>query len=149
MANYFSAGIAAVPFLADEDMSVRWQYRLVMAASTVGSVQKFDILDTAACPRYPLGVLQNDPSAGQEASVKMIGFSKVVGQIGGCDLRQGAILIASNAGQLMAASHDKDDRTYGVWLGPTVTSGSAYGNALVNFSLAHTGSSLQLLNTTN
>ena len=130
MARYFSAGIAAVPFLADEDMSVRWQYRLVMAASTVGYVQKFDILDTAASPRVPLGVLQNDPSAGQEASVKMIGFTKVVGQVSGCELRNGAILIASNGGQMLAASEDSDDHTFGIWLGENVTSGSAYGNAL-------------------
>ena len=149
MAKYFSAGIAAVPFLADEDMSVRWQYRLVMAASTVGSVQKFDILDTATCPRVPLGVLQNDPSAGQEASVKMIGFSKVVGQIGGCDLRQGGTLAASNSGAMIPGSEDSDGHTFGIWLGPTVTSGSAYGNALVNFSMAHAGSSLQYINTVN
>lgn len=149
MANYFSAGIGSVPFLADEDMSANWQYRLVMAASTVGYVQKFDILLTATSPRHPLGVLQNDPSLGQEASIKMIGFTKVVGQVATCTLIQGALLSVSNAGQMIAASQDSDDLTYGVWLGPNVTSGSAYGNALVNFSLTHTGSAQQRLNTVN
>lgn len=149
MANYFSAGIAAVPFLADEDMSVRWQYRLVMAASTVGSVQKFDILLTATCPRVPLGVLQNDPSAGQEASVKMIGFTKVVGQVGGCDMRQGTGLSASNSGAVISCSEDSGTITFGIWLGPNVTSGSAYGNAMVDFSNAFSASGLTYLNDVN
>jgi len=148
MANYFSAGIAAVPFLADEDLT-SWQYRLVMAASTVGKVQKLDVLPTATCPRYAMGVLQNDPSAGQEASVKMIGFTKVIGVVGGCDLRQGAPISASNNGSVVAACETVNIFTYGVWLGPNVTSGSAYGNALVNFSLAHPGSALNYLNTVN
>jgi len=148
MANYFSAGIGAVPFKADEDLS-SWQYRLVMASSTVGNVQKHDILLTAASPRVPLGILQNDPSAGQEASVKMIGFTKVLGQVSGCYLNFGSLLSCSNNGAMLSASDAKDDHTFGIWLGPNATSGSIYGNAMVNFGMAHAGSSLQMLPATN
>ena len=144
MANYFNAGIAPVPFLADEDLT-GWQYRVVMAASIVGKVQKFDILITETCPRVALGVLQNDPSAGQEASVKMIGFTKVLGVVGGCYLSHGVMLAGSNGGALVAASADGDEPSYGIWLGPNATTGCVYGNALVNFSMARTGSTLAYL----
>lgn len=146
MSNYFNAGIGAVSFLADEDLT-DWQYRLVMAASTSGYVQKHDILPTAASPRFPIGVLQNDPSLGQEASVKCIGFTKVVGLVGGCPLQNGAILSLSNGGQVLSASDDSEDMIVGIWFHPDVSSGSAYGNALVNFIPSASG--LQYLNTIN
>jgi hypothetical protein len=131
MANYFNAGISEVAFLADEDLT-SWQYRLVMAASTVGYVQKYDILPTAASPRFPLGVLMNDPSSGQEASVKVIGFTKAVGLVATCYLSHGALLSPSDGGQFVAASEDASDHVAGIWFGPNVTSGSAYGNVLLN-----------------
>jgi hypothetical protein len=145
MANYFSAGIDDVPFLADEDLT-SWQWRLVMAASTAGYVQKYDILPTAASPRLPLGVLTNDPSAGQEASVKVIGFTKAVGQVSTCYLSHGALLSCSNNGNYVAASQDKSDHVAGIWFGPSVTSGSAYGNVLVN---PFPASGAQLLSSVN
>jgi hypothetical protein len=131
MANYFNAGISEVSFVADEDLS-DWQWRLVMTASTVGNVQKYDILPTAGSPRVPLGVVVNSPSLGQEASIKVIGFAKAVGLVSTCYLSHGALLSSSNGGQLVPASQDESDHVAGIWFGPSVTSGSAYGNVLLN-----------------
>jgi len=145
MANYFNAGITEVSFLADEDLTT-WQWRLVMAASRVGYVQKFDILPTATSPRTPVGILVNDPSAGQEAAVKVIGFTKALAQAGACYLAHGALLSVSNDGQFCSASEDTDDPIYGIWFGPDATSGSIYGNVVLN---PFPASGLQLLSSTN
>ena len=146
MANYFNAGISEVPMIADEDLS-SYQWRLVMAASTNGNVQLFDILPTAGSPRYPIGVLVNSPSLGQEASVKCLGYTKAFANVvGGCTLNWGTLLSVSNAGHFVPASQDVSDPIYGVWFGPVVTSGSVYGNVLLNMFPA---SGLQALNTTN
>lgn len=145
MANYFNAGISEVSFLADEDLSA-WQWKLVMAASVVGNVQKHDILPTAACPRWPVGVLVNSPSVGQEASVKSLGFVKGYALVTGCYLNFGALLSIRNAGLFVSASDDTSDPIFGVWFGPDATSGSIYGNVLLNMFPA---SGLQVLATTN
>ena len=145
MANYFNAGISEVSFMADEDLSA-WQWKLVMAASTVGSVQKHDILPTATCTRFPVGVLVNSPSVGQEASVKCLGFVKGYALVTGCYLNQGALLSYRNLGLFVSASDDTSDPMFGVWFGPDATSGSIYGNILLNMFPA---SGLQVLATTN
>jgi len=54
-------------FLADADLSAK-QYRFVIPASTVGYV---DVVSTAGAS--VLGVLQNDPRAGEEATVRILG----------------------------------------------------------------------------
>ena len=145
MANYFNAGISEVSFLADEDLSA-WLWKLVMAASSVGSVQKHDILQTAASPRFPIGVLVNSPSVGQEASVKCLGFVKGYAIAGACYLAHGALLGFYDEGLFRAASQDKSDMVAGIWFGPDATSGSIYGNILLNMFPA---SGLQVLATTN
>jgi hypothetical protein len=144
MANYFNSGISEVSFLADEDLTGQ-QWRLVMAASTVGSVQKYDILPTAGSPRIPLGVLVNDPSTGQEAAVKVIGFTKAVAQTGGCGLSHGILLSVSNNGNFTPASATSD-HVAGIWFGPDATSGSVYGNVLLN---PFPASGLQMLGDVN
>ena len=137
MANYFDAGVSEVSFLADEDLAA-WQWKLVMAASSDGYVQKCDILPTATCPRMPIGVLTNSPSMGQEASVKCLGFTKgyALGwaSVGGtgCPLQFGSLLSYYNVGLFRAASDDTDDPIVGIWYGPNVTSGSVYGSILLN-----------------
>ena len=146
MANYFNTGISEVGFIADEDLS-SYQWHLVMAASTAGKCQLFDILPTATSPRTPIGVLANSPSAGQEASVKCLGFAKArVSVVGACLLSHGALLSVSNAGHFVTASEDTGDPIYGIWFGPNVTSGSVYGNVLLNMFPA---SGLQRLSSTN
>ncbi len=146
MANYFNTGISEVPMLADEDLTA-FQWHLVMAASTNGYVQLFDILPTAASPRFPVGVVVNRPSAGEEASVKALGFVKArAAVVGGCTLNWGTLLSVSNAGHFVPASQDASDPIYGIWFGPVITSGSVYGNVLLNMFPA---SGLQALNTIN
>lgn len=145
MANYFNTGISAVSFTADEDLS-EWQWKLVMAASTTGNVQKHDILPTAASPRSPIGVLVNSPSSGQEASVKCLGFVKGYALAGACALANGTLLTCCNVGLFRPASDDTSDSVVGIWFGPDATSGSIYGNVLVNFFPA---SGLQELSSTN
>ena len=143
MANYFNAGISEVSFQADEDLSA-WQWQLVMAASTNGYVQKFDLLTEATCPRSPVGVLVNSPSTGQVAAIKCLGFAKAKGLVSACDLRQGAVLTAC-AGHFVSASTSSQP-AYGIWFGPTITSGSGYGNVLLNM---FPPSGTQMINTNN
>ncbi len=114
MANYFNAGISEVSFTADEDLST-WQWKLVMAASTAGYVQKHDILHTAASPRSPIGVLVNSPSSGQEASVKCLGFAKGYALAGACVLANGAQLTYYNAGLFRPASHPQPWILHSLW----------------------------------
>jgi hypothetical protein len=123
-----------------------------MASSTVGSVQLYDILppgDTGGttCPRMPVGVLTNSPSLGQEATLKVIGFTKAIANVGGCPLQNGSFLTASNLGQFRSASDDESDQVLGIWFGENVTSGSAVGNVLLNMSF--TASGYQMLATNN
>ena len=101
MANYFSDGIADVPFLADADLTGQ-QFKLVQQASTSGYVKAFADLDVAEGSPNALGVLTNDPSAGQEASVKCIGFTKVLGRVSVCDLAFGSWLMAASDGLVEA-----------------------------------------------
>lgn len=152
MAKYFDAGISEVSFVADEDLS-SYQWYLMMAASTSGYCQLHDIappgyLELSGCGRMPIGVLTNSPSLGQEATVKVIGFSKAKAAIGGCDLGHGALLCADGTGQFVAASQDKSDEVLGIWFGPNVTSGSAIGNVLLNMSFVG-ASGFQLLSENN
>lgn len=58
-------------FLADVDLN-SYQYRFVKAASTAGYVEL-----QATAGASVMGVLQNDPRAGEEATVRVLGFSKV------------------------------------------------------------------------
>jgi len=58
-------------YIADVDLS-SYQYRFVRAASTAGKVE-LNTTVGGSC----LGVLQNDPTAGEEATVRRLGQSKV------------------------------------------------------------------------
>ena len=58
-------------FLADVDLSAS-QYYFVVPASRAGYVQINGVAAASV-----LGVLQNDPVAGEEAVVRMLGFTKV------------------------------------------------------------------------
>ena len=135
MTSVFSDGIVAVPFVADVDMT-DWQYRLVIAASTNQNVGKFTFTTYGSASPLPIGVLLNDPSAGQEAKVQCLGFTKAVVNVPGtgCDLRLGTFLRAvSNGGMetLSAVSTCPQDAIMGRYLGPrTATAGSYYGNVL-------------------
>lgn len=91
MANYFAIGISPAPFIADEDLTGA-QWKLVKAASTAGYVASA----TSACDPTPIGVLVNDPSAGQEAAVVLFGPTKAKVRSNACTLDHGAWLKAAS-----------------------------------------------------
>lgn len=96
MAKYFGGACFEVPFIADQDLTGH-QYKHVGFASTFGYVASAN----SACAPGPIGILTNDPSAGQEARVVVWGFTKAyVKDIGSCDLRQGHYLKAGSTGRL-------------------------------------------------
>ena len=136
MAKYFSDGIESVPFKADVDMT-DWQYRLVVAASTNDNVGKYSFVIYGSASPIPIGILLNDPSAGQEAVVQCLGFCKAVVNVPGtgCDLRLGVHLKAVSNGGLEALSATGsyvNDVILGRYLGPrTGTAGSYLGNVLL------------------
>jgi len=129
MSNYFNIGISPAPFIADTDLTTH-QWELVKAASTVGNVAS----NTSACNPVPIGVLVNDPSAGQAAEVMAIGFTKAKARATGSTLDHGAWLKAASDGLFEPIS----DMTGGVlaagrWFGPNESTAdtSVLGNVLV------------------
>ena len=148
MGNYFSDGIADVPFTADDDLTT-YQLLLVMPASVAGNVQKYDNEATGgAGSPAPIGILTNDPSAGQEAAVKVLGFVKAKGRVGTCDLLEGAWLRAASDGlvEVASVSDDNDDVFVGRWFGPrnSTTDASILGNVYINIEAPHSGSTWAL-----
>ena len=126
MAKYHDSGIADVAFTADADLTAR-QYHFVTPASTHGNVK----LSTGASTPTVLGVLQNSPSAGQEARVRVLGFTKLVGENGACNLTVGTFITSGSDGQgesLQLSGCPAVAR----WMGPTyATAGSIVGEALL------------------
>lgn len=127
MAVYQSLGIADMTFTADADLT-SWQYRFVTVASTVGNVKAA----TGASNPMPVGVLQNSPSAGQEARVTVFGPTKLVARdTGTCNVRYGKLLSASNGGQGYVHDTGTGSAVVARWLDAAITSGSAIGQAFV------------------
>ena len=99
MAKTFNDGILPVSFIADVDLS-SYQYRAVKAASTGTD---YVALANAGSDPTPIGILQNDPdTAGDEASVKCLGFTKAV--VAACDL--GGEACAIDYGDLLTCGSD-------------------------------------------
>jgi len=78
-----------LPFRADVDMD-NYQYHFVVAASTAGYVKP-----ASASRAQVLGVLQNDPSAGDAATVRVFGVSKVVAEAASA-ITYGQVLTSSS-----------------------------------------------------
>lgn len=112
-------------FIADADLT-SWQYRLVTVASTAGYIKAA----TGGSNPGPVGVLQNSPSLGQEAQVRVFGFTKLVGRDDGtCNMAYGRYFSASNGGQayVPAAGSNLIGRWYDS--GITTANASAIGQA--------------------
>ncbi len=75
MAAYYSIGVADVPFIADVDMSASAaQYCFVtLSACHDDSVY---LTSDASVPN-PIGILQNSPCSGEEAQVRVFGYSRL------------------------------------------------------------------------
>ena len=126
MAKYHDIGVADVGFTADTDLTAR-QYHFVTPASTQGNVK----LSTGASNPTVLGVLQNSPSAGQEARVRIVGFSKLVGENGTCNLTVGTFITSGSDGQGESVQLSGCPAV-ARWMGPTnSTAGSIFGEVLL------------------
>lgn len=129
MATYKDMGIADVPFLADADLTLS-QYYFVTPASTAGYVK----IATGASNPAPIGVLQNAPSAGQEARVRLLGLSKVFAlTTSSSSLTYGRYLSTNASGQAIAVGDLSTCIITGRWLDTaTGVSASRYGQAFIN-----------------
>ncbi len=113
---------------ADVDLTAG-QYQFVTVASTAGRVK----LGTGASNPYPLGVLQNSPSAGEAARIRWIGVTKLLaGANSSSPITYGRFISASGAKGTATAS-ETGDVALGRWLDAAIAvSTSAYGMAFVN-----------------
>lgn len=129
MASARHIGIADASFTADTDLTQK-QYFFVQPASTVGNVK----LATGASDTAPIGVLQNSPSAGQEARVRVLGFSKVYAvAVSGCEINHGAFITVNLNGEAIRAIPSSPcNAAVGRWLGAQVAStASRFGEAFI------------------
>jgi hypothetical protein len=134
MATFHEIAVSPAPFKADVDMSSTVNtagcalYRLVTNASTANNVKP----SIGASNPTPLGVLQNSPSAGQEAEVRVIGFSLVTGRCSTCNLTPGRYVVAASDG-CVEASNAAGCPVCGKWMGPSYSTagGSIYGEMLL------------------
>ena len=125
--SYFSFGIAPAPMKADEDLE-SYQWHAVMCASTTGNVAS----TTGACNKFAIGILTNSPSAGQEATVVMLGPTKACVRPNGSDLFQGRLLtVGSDA--VLEPWVTAGCPIFGRYLGASsgTAGGSFLGNVLV------------------
>lgn len=121
MSNYYSDGIAEIPLLADGDLTEH-QWEFVAPASTVG----YAASSNSGCNPVPLGILTNNPSAGQEATVKALGFTKAKARCNGCDLDHGAYCFgASDAFLEPISSLTGTQIALARWFGPKVVTTDA------------------------
>lgn len=129
MAKYYSIGIDDMSFTADTDLTSSI-YRFVIPASTAGKVT---IANGASNPT-PLGVLQNSPSAGQEARVRVIGPTKVVAITpSGCALAYGRFISGSDTGQAVPQASETGVVILGRWLDAALAvSSCVIGQAFIN-----------------
>jgi hypothetical protein len=113
---------------ADVDLT-SGQYQFVTVASTAGRVK----LGTGASNPYPLGVLQNSPSAGDPARIRWIGITKMLGGANSsCPITYGRFFSASGA-KATATASETGDVALGRWLDVTIAvSTSNYGMAFIN-----------------
>ena len=129
MATNRDLGIADATFTADADLTAK-QYFFVVPASTAGNVK----LATGASDPTPVGVLQNSPSAGQEARGRVLGFSKVVAEsTSTCGMKWGRFGAAGSTGAFVSGC------TSGLtgcafnarWMDSNVNSGSVIGQVFL------------------
>ena len=113
---------------ADVDLTAG-QYQFVTVASTAGNVK----LGTGASNPYPLGVLQNSPSAGEAARIRWIGVTQLLaGTNSTCPIAYGRFISASGA-KATATASETGDVALGRWLDTTIAvSSSNYGMAFIN-----------------
>lgn len=122
-------GIADAAFTAAVDLTAQ-QYRFVKPGSVVGEVN----LATGGSDTAPIGVLQNSPSAGQEARVRVMGFSKVYAvAVSNSPIAYGNFIgVNLSAEAVRAITVGGASAVVGRWLDATVPStGSRFGECFI------------------
>lgn len=113
MANYSGQQSFIYSGTADVDLTgVQW--RTVSPASTPGNVAS----GNSGCQPMPMGVLANDPSAGQPAEVVVWGFAKVKGRTNACILTPGTFVYGASDGYVEPAISGTGAPIFGRWFGP-------------------------------
>ena len=95
MANYRDIAITDAPFKAGVDLTGK-QYYFVGPGSIAGEV--IVSVGPSGNP-WPLGIVQNSPSSGQEAQVRVHGFSKLSCEANACSLAWGRWIVCASDGQ--------------------------------------------------
>ena len=97
MVKVFDFGISDVSFLANETLAA-YQYYFVESAGSaaVGSVA---LANSGSATYSPLGVVQNEPASGDEATVRMMGSTKVVAAAPGTQILCGHWVTCNGSGQ--------------------------------------------------
>ena len=129
MAGARYLGIADAAFTAATDLTAK-QYFFVQPGSVVGEVK----LATGGSDTAPIGVLQNSPSAGQEARVRVMGFSKVYAvAVTGSPIAYGNFIGVNLSGEAVRAiTVGGASAVMGRWLDATVAStASRFGEAFI------------------
>lgn len=115
-------------FTADVDLSSTCAlYRFVTVASTYDAVK----LATGGSNPLPLGVLQNSPSQNSAAEVVLFGPTILTGRASTCNLNIGKNFFCASDGVAEGLVLASGCIVNGTWLGPAITSGSAYGEAFI------------------
>jgi hypothetical protein len=128
MARYHEDGIQPASYEADVDLSAACAlYRFARAAS---GQNKVNLANGASNPAV-LGVMQNCASQGHPVAVKTHGHTLVVGRAAACNLTHGRFIVSGSDGVAEAPATTNGSPVCGRWLGPTITSGSAIGEALL------------------
>lgn len=116
-------------FQAAADLS-SYQHEVVRMTTT----GKVNAVTSAGMPL--VGVLQNNPTSGNEAKVMAIGVTKI--KAGGAIGRGGKVKVnatsTSNAGTVIAATSDVDPRTVGYALEASAQAGDII-TAVINFKI--------------
>lgn len=135
MATFHEIAVNPAPFKADVDLSSTVNtagcalYRFVTNASTANNVKPA----TGASAPTPLGVLQNSPSQGQEAEVRVIGFTLITGRANACQLKPGILVVCASDGCAEPTAQVTGCPVCGKWMGPiyATAGGSIYGEMLL------------------
>ena len=88
-----------LPMIAAVSFAASGIGRFVSPGSIVGEV----ILSTGGSNPAPLGVLQNSPTAGQPARVRLFGISSMNASPGACNLKSGTFITSASTGTACAA----------------------------------------------
>ena len=121
-------------FVADEDFTAGEnlsgsQYSFVVPGSVVGEVKRA----TGASLPAVFGVLQNAPTSGQTARVRMIGKTLVRAWPAACVLGYGTFITVASTGGACPSGSLPGGPVVGRWVGSAVsTSATLYGEAYVN-----------------